>query len=148
MIKRLPTNCEDDTCPSCVVAGDFIFLSHHAGGFESNDVVFQMETSFNKLQKTLESVGATLDDMVQINLYLKNIEDFRSARDVFYKFFNMNGFPARMSLTSDFVDSACLCMLDGIAYKKNHSSEREELRRMASFIKPASSFIIPAIVKP
>ena len=119
MIKRMPTHCGDETCPSCVVAGDFIFLAHHAGGFDSDDVVHQMEASFDRLKKTLESVGASLDDMVQINLFLRDIEDFRLARDVFFKYFNE--FPARMTLTTDFVDSACLCMLDGIAYKKGTS---------------------------
>lgn len=87
------TNCGDDTCPSCVIAGDFIFLAHHVGGHESNDVVYQMEASFNSLGKTLESVGASFDDVVQINLYLKQIEDFSTARNVFYKYFK-NGFPA------------------------------------------------------
>jgi 2-iminobutanoate/2-iminopropanoate deaminase len=91
MIKRMPTHCGDDTCSSSVVAGDFIFLSHHAGGFDS-------------------------DDIVQINLYLKDINDFRPARDVFYKYFR-NGSPARMTTTTDFVDSKCLCMVDAIAYK-------------------------------
>lgn len=69
----MPTNCGDDTCESYVVAGDFIFLAHHSGGFESNDIVYQMEASFNRLGATLESVGASFDDIVQINLYLKNI---------------------------------------------------------------------------
>lgn len=119
MIRRLPTHCGDDTCSACVIAGDFIFLAHHAGGFESDDIVYQMEASFNSLRKTLESVGAKIDDIIQINLYLKNIEDFSSARDVFYKFFR-DGFPARMTTTTDFVDPSCLCMLDGIAYKKQN----------------------------
>ena len=113
MTRRMPTHCGDETCPSCVVAGDFIFLAHHAGGFDKDDVVHQMEAAFDKLKKTLESVGASLDDMVQINLFLRNIEDFRPARDVFHKYFSE--FPARMSST-DFVDSSYLCMLDGIAY--------------------------------
>ena len=65
----------------------------------------------------MESVEATLDDMVQINLYLKDINDFRKARDVFYKHFT-NGFPIRMATTTDFVSAGCLCMIDGIAYKK------------------------------
>jgi 2-iminobutanoate/2-iminopropanoate deaminase len=81
-----------------------------------------MEASFDKMKKTLESVGASLDDMVQINLFLRDIGDFRSARDVFYKYFK-NDFPARMASTTDFVDSSCLCMLDGIAYKKGISNE-------------------------
>lgn len=117
MIKRMPTHYGDDTCSSYVIAGDYIFLAHHAGGFDKDDIVHQMESSFNSLKSTLESAGATLDDMVQINLYLKNIEDFRKARDVFYKYFK-DGFPARMTTTTDFVNPSCLCMLDGIAYKK------------------------------
>jgi 2-iminobutanoate/2-iminopropanoate deaminase len=125
MIKRMPTHCGDETCPSCVVAGDFIFLAHHAGGFDKDDVVHQMEAAFDKLKKTLESVGASLDDMVQINLFLKDIEDFRSARDVFFKYFY--DFPVRMASTTDFVDSACLCMLDGIAYKKGISDSGESM---------------------
>lgn len=116
MIKRMPTHCGDETCPSCVVAGDYIFVAHQAGGHESNDIAYQMHASFKQLQATLESVGASLDDMVQINLYLKNISDFRAARDVFYQYFK-NGFPARMATTTDFVNDTCLCMLDGIAYK-------------------------------
>ena len=126
MIKRMPTHCGDETCPSCVVAGDFIFLAHHAGGFDSDDVVHQMEAAFDKLKSTLESVGASLDDMVQINLYLRSIEDFRPARDVFHEYFK-DGFPARMASTTDFVDSACLCMLDGIACKKSISDSGESL---------------------
>ena len=122
MIKRMPTHCGDETCPSCVVAGDFIFLAHHAGGFESNDVVHQMRACFDSLKGTLESVGALLDDMVQITLYLKNIQDFRSARDVFYEYFE-NGFPARMSATTDFLYPSILCMVDGIAYKKGISNK-------------------------
>ena len=126
MIKRMPTHCGDETCPSCVVAGDFIFLAHHAGGFDKEDVVHQMEAAFDKLKGTLESVGASLDDMVQINLFLRDIEDFRRARDVFFKYFK-GGFPARMASTTDFVDSACLCMLDGIAYKKGISNSGESM---------------------
>ncbi len=117
MIKRIDTNCGDDTCSSCVVAGDYIYLAHHAGGHDSNDIIIQMEASFESMNQTLESVGASLDDLVQINLYLKNIEDFRVARDVFYKYFK-NGYPARMTSTTDFVSDSCLCMLDGVAYKK------------------------------
>ena len=29
MMKKLPTHCGDDTCSSCVIAGDCIFLAHH-----------------------------------------------------------------------------------------------------------------------
>lgn len=58
-----------------------------------------------------------LNDMVQINLYLKNLEDFDSAREVFYEYFDKGNFPARMTSKTEFLDDDCLCMIDGIVYK-------------------------------
>ena len=117
MIKRLPTHCGDDTCPSCVAAGDFIFLAHHAGGFDKLNITHQMRAAFESIKNTLSLVGATLDDMVQINLYMKDLSGFSEARDVFYEYFKSESFPARMSLSSDFLSPSCLCMIDGVAYK-------------------------------
>lgn len=51
MIKRLPTHCGDETCSSCVVAGDYIFLAHHAGGFEKNDIAYQTRVAFEAIKR-------------------------------------------------------------------------------------------------
>ena len=118
MVTRKGSHYGDETCSAYVRAGDCIYLAHHAGGFEKDDIVHQMEASFRALQATLEDAGASLDDMVQIHLYLRNIADFGKARDVFYRFFESGRFPARMGTTTDFVNPNCLCMLDGVAYKK------------------------------
>lgn len=117
MIKRLPTHCGDETCPSCVVAGDFIFLAHHAGGFDKRDIVHQTKVCFESIKKTLASVGTTLDDMVQLNYYIRDTEDFDRGRDVFFEYFP-NGAPARMTIVTEFLNDDCLCQIDGIAYKK------------------------------
>lgn len=114
---KMPTHSGDDTHSSCVAAGDFIFLAHHAGGFDKQDIEHQMRTSFGRMKSTLASVGATLNDMVQINLYLKDLSDFDKARNIFYEYFDKGCFPARMTQTSHFLDDTCLCMIDGIAYK-------------------------------
>lgn len=116
MILRMPTHCGDETCPSCVVAGDFIFLAHHAGGFEKQDIAYQLRVIFERMKKTLALVNATLDDMVQVNFYIKNVEDFDAGRDVFFEYFK-NGAPARMTVVTQFLDDDCLCQIDGIAYK-------------------------------
>ena len=116
MIKRMPTHCGDESCASCVVAGDYIFLAHHGGGQNVDDVVHQMRKTFEGMAKTLAGVGSGLDDVVQINLYLKNIEDFRRAADVFGEYFK-NGAPARMTTTTQFAGASCLCQMDGVAYK-------------------------------
>lgn len=117
MLNRLPTNCGDVTCSACVVAGDYLFLGHHAGGHERADVAYQMHASFRALRSTLEAAGAALEDMVQINLYLKDTVYFAAAREVFAEYFPAGGFPARMTTTTDFISPACLCMLDGVAYR-------------------------------
>ena len=52
MINRMPTNCGDETCPACVIAGNFIFLAHHSGGHKKNDIEHQMDICFNRLRNT------------------------------------------------------------------------------------------------
>jgi enamine deaminase RidA (YjgF/YER057c/UK114 family) len=48
-------------------------------------------------------VGATFSDMVQINLYLLDLLDFVKASAVFYECFDKGGFPAMMTLASEFI---------------------------------------------
>lgn len=122
-IKRMPTHCGDKTCPSCVIAGDYIYLAHHAGGFEKRDIKYQMRAVFERVKNTLATAGATLDDMVQIHLYLYNLSDFEGAIEVFNEYFSEDGFPARMTSTSEFLDKECLCMIDGVAYKKSEQKK-------------------------
>ena len=119
MVKKMPTHCGDDTCASCVVAGDYIFLAHHAGSFDVNDITHQVRAAFESMKHTLSTVNATLDDMVEIKFYLKNKDDFSKGRDVFLEYFK-NGFPARMTIITEFLDERCLCQIDGIAYKPNN----------------------------
>ncbi len=123
MLKRMPTHCGDDTCSSCVVAGDYIFLSHHGGGQDVPDLVHQTRATLDSMKKTLASVNATLDDVVQINYYIKNVGDFRKGADVFREYFK-NGAPARMTVVTEFIGEGCLCQMDGIAYKPDCGAKR------------------------
>ena len=116
-IKRMPTHCGDNTCPSCVTAGDYIYLAHHAGGHEKRDIKHQTRAVFESIKNTLAAAGATLDDMVQIHLYLYDLSDFDGAIEVFNEYFDEGCFPARMTTTSKFLNKECLVQIDGIAYK-------------------------------
>ena len=116
MITRIPARNGDDTYSQCVIAGDYIFLAHHAGGFDVRDIAHQTRACFESLKRTLEGVGATLDDMVQINYYIRSADDFDRGAEVFREYFR-NGTPARMTHITGFLDDECLCMLDGIAYR-------------------------------
>ena len=118
MIKRLPPHGGDVTYSSCVVAGDFIFLGHHGGGQDVNDISHQVKATFEHMKKTLATVNATLDDIVQLNFYIKDTADFSRGRDIFKEYFK-NGAPARMTIVTEFLSEKCLCQIDGIAYKPN-----------------------------
>ncbi|MDO4740574.1 MAG: RidA family protein [Eubacteriales bacterium] len=116
MLQKMPTHCGDETCSSCVVAGDLIFLAHHAGGFEQNDVAHQTRAAFEQMRKTLAQAGATLEDVAQLNYYIKDPADFAKGRSVFSEYFP-NGAPARMTVVTRFLDERCLCQIDGVAYR-------------------------------
>jgi 2-iminobutanoate/2-iminopropanoate deaminase len=117
MITRMSNHYGDDTCSAYAVAGGFIFLAIIREATNGQKSFLQMEESFKHLRSTLQAAGADLDDLVQINLYLKQIEHFSAARDVFRSYFDNEKFPVRMTNTTQFVNPSCLCMLDGIAYK-------------------------------
>jgi len=102
------------TFSSYVQAGRFIFTSHQ-GGAAGEDVVCQLEASFQSLKNMLKAAGAGLDDVVKINLLLKNKEDFPLTKDVFRRVFK-NSFPARTTIITDFVSSGILVQIDAIAY--------------------------------
>ncbi len=116
MIQRLPNHYGDDTCSSCVVAGDYIFLAHHGGGQEVNDLAYQTRATLESIRQTLAKVDATLEDVVQLTYYIRDVAAFRSGADVFREFFP-NGAPARMTVVTAFVSENCLCQMDGVAYK-------------------------------
>ncbi|GEM_PF-237365 len=106
----------DPTFSTCVVAGDFVFTSHVAGldeeGKWPGSVEEQTAHCFRNLEKTLNAAGATLSDVVKMTVYLKNIEDFARMREVYREKFT-DGYPARMTATSVFIDSEILVIIDG-----------------------------------
>lgn len=108
------------TFSTCVVAGDFVFTSHLAGLDEEGNwpesVEEQTEHCFRRLERTLKVAGATLSDVVKTTVYLKNIEDFGRMREVYGRQFT-DGYPARMTATSEFIDPEILVMIDAVAYK-------------------------------
>ena len=64
MIIKAPTHCGDDTCSSCVDAGDFILLAHHGGGQDQEELVHQTRATLESIARTLSSAGAILDDII------------------------------------------------------------------------------------
>ncbi|EFM08984.1 Endoribonuclease L-PSP [Paenibacillus curdlanolyticus YK9] len=111
MVTLIPTPY---SYSSAVVAGEYVFLGLHRGFGET--FAQQLHDAFDQLQKTLLQCNVSLEQLVKIHVYLKDITNLPEMEQAIYSYFEHNRFPARMTTTTEFVDSDCLMMIDGVAY--------------------------------
>lgn len=110
-IHRIPT---PHSYSSAVVAGNCVFLGLHRGFGDT--FADQFESAFAYLKATLAGLGLTTENLVKINVWLKEINDLPEMEKRFHGHFAPEHFPARMTATTQFIDADCLLMFDGVAY--------------------------------
>lgn len=98
-----------------VAAGEFVFLGLHRGF--GDDFPVQFEDVFAGLKKTLAEFGLTVENLVKVNVWLKNVDDLPEMEKRFSNHFEKDKFPARMTSTTEFIDADCLLMIEGVAYR-------------------------------
>jgi 2-iminobutanoate/2-iminopropanoate deaminase len=81
-------------------AGDYIFLSGQTAmnsvgvGQMPGDIGAQTKLCFESLSEVLEAAGLTLDDVVKVNVYLTDMNNFSAMNEVYKTFLN-DPYPAR-----------------------------------------------------
>jgi 2-iminobutanoate/2-iminopropanoate deaminase len=110
-IKRIPT---PHTYSAAVAVGDQVYLALHRGFGET--FAEQFEGTLDGMKSTLAELGLTVDCLVKVNVWLKNIDDLPLMEKLFSNHFAPGNFPARMTATTAFIDDDCLLMIDGIGY--------------------------------
>ena len=100
-----------------VAAGDYVFLSLHRG--LGDDFTAQFHDTFSNIEKTLAEFDLTLENLVKVNVWLKDVENIRVYEKLFNDYFEKDKFPARMGSTTEFIVDDCLLMIDGIAYRES-----------------------------
>ena len=98
-----------------VEAGDYVFLGLHRGSGDT--FTEQFHDAFKYLKQTLAEFDLTLEDLVKVNVWLKDVQDLREMEKRFNDYFEKDKFPARMTSTTEFIDDDCLLMIEGIAYR-------------------------------
>ncbi|NMP15883.1 RidA family protein [Thalassotalea sp. Y01] len=93
-------------------AGDFIFISGTSSRLPDNsfagvsvdamgvtdlDIREQTRVVIENIQDLLNSVGASLDDLVEFNTFLVNMNDFGGYNEVYAEFFDYDG-PTRTTV--------------------------------------------------
>jgi len=76
----------------------------------------QLNDALENLKRILAELELTLENVVKVQVWLKNISDLPEMERLFHNHFEKDQFPARMTSTTEFVDADCLVMLEGIAW--------------------------------
>ena len=105
-----------------VRAGDYIFVSgqgpiDRAGDtFSYGDIQHETRLTLGNVQHLLEAAGASLSDVVKVNVYLRNGEHFAAMNQVYKEFFGAAP-PARTTVAVAFADPKMLVEIDCIAWR-------------------------------
>jgi 2-iminobutanoate/2-iminopropanoate deaminase len=86
-----------------VEMGDFVFLSgqtpidSNTGKLVEGGIAAQTEQCFKNLFKVLEAAGLTPDNVVKVNVFLRDMGDFSAMNSIYSKQFSMP-YPARTTI--------------------------------------------------
>ena len=104
-----------------VQAGDFVFLNFCVGNV-GGSVEEQVEGALDHMSDRLEKAGLSLQDVVQVNVMLRDVWDIPVMEKVFKRRFKGN-YPARKTISTEFAHhggpNGLKVQLDGIAYNSN-----------------------------
>jgi len=99
-----------------VEAGDYIFLGLHTGRGDTFSA--QLDEVMQAAAATLAHFNLSLDDLVKIQVWLKNIADLPVMEEQIRRYFRPDCYPARMTATTQFIDAERLVMIEGVAYRR------------------------------
>lgn len=111
-VLRIPT---PHSYSAAVAAGDLVFLGLHRGFGETFEE--QLHDALRQVGATLEQCGAHLHDLVKVQVWLADVADLPAMEHAFVEHFPADGFPARMTATTQFWDADCRVMVEGVAYR-------------------------------
>lgn len=86
-----------------VRAGDVLFVSGHVPldptthQVVGDDIATQTQVTFENLKASLALAGASLDDVVKVNIFLRRMEDFGEMNRVYCEYFPKDP-PARTTV--------------------------------------------------
>jgi 2-iminobutanoate/2-iminopropanoate deaminase len=112
-LKRIPTPWSYSLA---VEAGDFVYLGIHTG--KGADFTAQFNDAMQHMQATLAQFDLKLDSLIKIQVWLKNIQDLPVMEKLVMNYFAKDGYPTRMTATTQFIDEGRLVMVEGIAYRR------------------------------
>lgn len=105
-----------------VRAGAFLYLSGQlplepsTGRMENGDIGKQTARVLSNLKAVLEAAGMELGDVVKVNVFLKDMNDFASMNEVYAGFFPKDP-PARAAVQVARLPKDATIEIEAVAYK-------------------------------
>ena len=101
------------------IQGDIVYIGHFGGLYddEGNQLLSTEEQTlqtFRNLEKALREIDLGLENLLKVTVILKDIADFDAMHKAWKQIF-MKEYPARTTITSNFVDDFCRIQIEGIA---------------------------------
>lgn len=107
-----------------VIANGFVFTAGLiptdpiSGELINGDVVAQTERCLNTLSIVLEDAGSTLENVVKVTIYLKDLNDFEAMNSVYAQYFKKDH-PARTTYQPGVLPIGALVEVEAIALHRN-----------------------------
>ncbi len=103
-----------------VVSGNLIFVSgqlpinSETGKFAGDDITTQTKQSLSNVKAVLEAHGASLNDIVKVTVFLKDMNDFGGMNEVYASYFSAP-YPARAAVEVARLPKDALVEIEAIA---------------------------------
>jgi 2-iminobutanoate/2-iminopropanoate deaminase len=103
-----------------VVSGDTVYTAGQTGVDGDGKIVeggiaAQTRQTLDNVRTCVEAAGCTLDDVVKVNAYLADLDDFPAYNEVYLDFFS-KPYPARTSVQAG-LPSGVLVEIEAVARK-------------------------------
>ncbi|HLO31709.1 MAG TPA: RidA family protein [Anaerolineales bacterium] len=101
------------------IQGNVLYTGHFGGSYDDADnkiltVEEQTVQAFRNLEKALKEIHLDLHNLLKVTVILRDISDFDGMHAAWKQVFSRD-YPARTTITSDFVDAHCRIQIEAIA---------------------------------
>ena len=118
-VLSLYTNCSVFSLQSHFSS---ITFGPETGEMVAGGVKEQAGQCFKNIKAILESIDHVMDDVVKVNIFLKNIADIDAVDEVYTTFFP-GGVPARRTVGVSALPENALVQIDAVVSKSSNSSQ-------------------------
>jgi 2-iminobutanoate/2-iminopropanoate deaminase len=104
-----------------IKVGNFLFVSGQASvdpktqKIVKGDIRIQTRQTLENIKAILNAAGLSLKDVVKVNVFLKDMKDFKKMNETYGTYFETDP-PARTTIQAQLPGDALLLEIDAVAY--------------------------------